>query len=102
MCSSGLPPRTPNAFVELVYSGETSEFHLVFFASKKIKKGHEIIADYGPDYWHLASSALLRAHASAPPPSQPTSQPGAKAKGKGKAKRADEEPRRSKKARSAR
>lgn len=58
----GLPPREPNCYVELLFEGETKQFLLVFFASKRIPKGKEIIADYGPDYWKVASEVLLREH----------------------------------------
>lgn len=61
----GLPAREPNCFVELVFDGDNKEFVLVVFASKRIRKGDEIIIDYGPDYWQVASEALLRGHAAA-------------------------------------
>ena len=67
MCSDkaglGLPDRQPNCYVELVYDGEEKLPLLVFFASARIPEGREIIADYGPDYWKMASRALLQAHA---------------------------------------
>jgi hypothetical protein len=44
---AGLPQRTPNCYIELIYDGEAKEFFLVFFASKRIPKGKEVIADYG-------------------------------------------------------
>ena len=59
----GLPKRVANCYAELVFDGDAKEFYLVFFASRKIAKGREVIADYGPDYWSLASKALLCAHA---------------------------------------
>jgi len=58
----GLPARSPNCYIELIFDGEAKEFFLVFFASKRIPKGQEIIADYGPDYWRVARTVLLRAH----------------------------------------
>ena len=61
----GLPARRANCFVELIFDGDAKEFMLVFFASRKIRKGEEVIADYGPDYWKVASAALLEAHAEA-------------------------------------
>eukprot|EP00964_Phaeocystis_antarctica_P073233 scaffold44913_cov56-Phaeocystis_antarctica.AAC.2 len=72
----GLPARTPNCYVELLFCGQAKQFHLVFFASARIKKGHEIIANYGPEFWRVASTVLLEAHAQAAaagsPPSVPT------------------------------
>ena len=59
----GLPPRTPNCYLELIFDGQTREFHLCFFASRRIRAGREIIVDYGPDYWEASHEALLRAHA---------------------------------------
>ena len=59
---AGLPARSANCYIELIFDGETKDFFLVFFASKRIPKGKEIIADYGPDYWRVARSVLLRAH----------------------------------------
>lgn len=58
----GLPPRKPNCFVELVFDGHAKEFLLVVFASARIRKGEEVIVDYGPDYWQVAAKALLDAH----------------------------------------
>lgn len=62
----GLPARTANCYIELVFDGDAHEFLLVFFASKRIKKGEEIIANYGPDYWKVAAGVLLAAHEHAP------------------------------------
>ena len=39
------------------------EFHLCFFASRRIRAGREIIVDYGPDYWEASHESLLRTHA---------------------------------------
>ena len=62
--------------MELLFCGQAKQFHLVFFASARIKKGHEIIANYGPEFWRVASTVLLEAHAQAAaagsPPSVPT------------------------------
>ena len=41
----GLPTREANCYVELVFDGETKQFLLIFFASRRIRKGDEIIAD---------------------------------------------------------
>ena len=60
----GLPQREPNCYIELIFDGEAKQFHLVFFASKRIRKGQEIIADYGPDYWARAGEVLLECHRS--------------------------------------
>ena len=60
---AGLPPRTPNCYLELIFDGQTREFHLCFFASRRIRAGCEIIVDYGPDYWEATHEALLRTHA---------------------------------------
>ena len=43
-------------------AGECNEPRLVFFASRRIAKGREIIADYGPDYWELASEVIIAMH----------------------------------------
>ena len=58
----GLKERVPNAYVELLFDGEEKQFLLVFFASRNIAKGKEVIADYGPDYWQVAMEGLLEAH----------------------------------------
>ena len=60
---AGLPPRTPNCYLELIFDGQTQEFHLCFFASRRIRAGREIIVDYGPDYWEATHESLLRTHA---------------------------------------
>ena len=49
--------------LELIFDGQTREFHLCFFASRRIRAGCEIIVDYGPDYWEATHEALLRTHA---------------------------------------
>ena len=41
----GLPVRVPNCYIELIFDAQDGQFLLVFFASRRIKKGAEIIAD---------------------------------------------------------
>ena len=74
----GLPARTPNCYLELLFCGQAKQFHLVFFASARIKKGHEIIANYGPEFWRVASTVLLEAHAQAAAAGSPPSVPATK------------------------
>ena len=61
----GLPDRQPNCFVELLFDERDKRFMLVFFASRRIAIGREIIADYGPDYWQGALKGLREAHRTA-------------------------------------
>lgn len=61
--SFGLPARSPNSFLELIFDGERREFVVMLFASEAIRKGQEVIVDYGPDYWAAALAHLLKAHA---------------------------------------
>lgn len=59
----GLAERTPNCVFQMVFDGERNEPLVVFFASRRIPKGREIIADYGPDYWTPGTfEGLLAAH----------------------------------------
>jgi len=60
----GLPDRQPNCFVELIYDAVRRAPLLIFFASRRIAKGREVIADYGPDYWESALASLLEQHGS--------------------------------------
>ena len=64
--------------MELLFCGQAKQFHLVFFASARIKKGHEIIANYGPEFWRVASTVLLEAHAQAAAAGSPASVPATK------------------------
>ena len=56
----GLPKRQPNCFVQLVFSAETQLPHLIWFASKAIQKGQELICSYGPRYWRHVFKDLLK------------------------------------------
>ena len=61
----GLADRRPNCFVELLFDERDKRFLLVFFASRRIAIGREVIADYGPDYWQCALKGIREAHRTA-------------------------------------
>jgi hypothetical protein len=58
-----LPPRAPNAYVELLLDPKTKLPLLVLFASAPIPRGGEALLDYGPAYWRVAARTLIREHA---------------------------------------
>ena len=58
----GVGERRPNCYIDLIFDGEHGEFVLVFFASRRIAKNSEIIADYGDAFWEVATDVLLQAH----------------------------------------
>ena len=62
----------------------TSTAVLVFFASRRIAKNSEIIADYGDSYWEIATDVLLQAHRKEAAALQGSSAPGGKHGGKRK------------------
>ena len=47
----GLADRVPNCFSQITFDDGRKEPLMVWWASRRIPKGKEIIADYGPDYW---------------------------------------------------
>ena len=80
----GMGERRPNCYVDLIFDGEHGEFVLVFFASRRIAKNSEIIADYGDSYWEIATDVLLQAHRKEAAALQGSSAPGGKHGGKRK------------------
>ena len=69
--SFGLPARTANSYLELLYDGEQREWVVMLFASERIPKGREIIVDYGPDYWQVALPSILNGHEASSSSSRP-------------------------------
>ena len=61
--ADGLPERTPNCFSALVFDGKAKLPRMVVYATAAIPAGHEVIIDYGPDYWKVTTKVLLEEHA---------------------------------------
>jgi hypothetical protein len=55
----GLPKRQPNCYVELVFDPVKKLPYLIWFASKKIRKGQELVGSYGPHYWRHVFKNLI-------------------------------------------
>ena len=55
----GLPLRKQNCYVQFIFDNVTKQPMIFWFAERDIKKGEELIGDYGQSYWRTVFKVLM-------------------------------------------